>query len=53
MTAAFDGELLNQPSDPTGERAVKEALLVQYFGVYAAQPPLPLLTGETAARSNR
>ena len=48
VTAAFDGELLNQPSDPTGERAVKEALLVQYFGVYAAPPPLPLLTGETA-----
>ena len=46
VTAAFDGQLLNKPSDPSGERAVKEALLVQYFGVYAAQPPLPLLTGE-------
>jgi hypothetical protein len=25
---------------------VKEALLIQYFGVYAAPPPLSLLTGE-------
>ena len=25
---AFDGELLNRPSDPGGERAVAEALLV-------------------------
>ena len=42
VTVAFDGQLLNRPSDPGGERAVKEALLVQYFGVFAAQPPLPL-----------
>ena len=28
VTAAFDGQLLNRPSDPRGERAVKEALLV-------------------------
>jgi hypothetical protein len=46
VTAAFDGQLLNKPSDPSGERQVKEALLVEYLGVYAAQPPLPLLTGE-------
>ncbi len=46
VTVAFDGQLLNRPSDPAGERAVKEALLVQYFGVYAAPPPLPLLNGE-------
>src|SRR5690242_8802636 len=45
VTAAFDGRLLNRPSGPT-ERPVKEALLVQYFGVYAPEPPLPLLTGE-------
>jgi hypothetical protein len=38
VTVAFDGELLNRPSDPGGERAVKEALLVKYYGVYA--PPL-------------
>jgi len=46
VTVAFDGQLLNRPSDPAGERPVKEALLVQYFGVYAAPPPLALLNGE-------
>ena len=40
VTVAFDGQLLNRPSDPGGERLVKEALLIQYFGVYAPQPPL-------------
>ena len=45
VTAAFDGRLLNRPSGRS-ERAVKEALLVEYFGVYAPQPSLPLLTGE-------
>ena len=37
---AFDGQLLNRPSDPGGERPVSEALLVEYFGVYA--PPVPV-----------
>ncbi len=46
VTAAFDGQLLNHPSDPGGERLVKEALLVQYVGVYAAVPPVPLVNGE-------
>jgi hypothetical protein len=46
VTVAFDGQLLNRPSDPGGERPVKEALLVQYFGVFAPQPPLPLLNGD-------
>jgi hypothetical protein len=46
VTVAFDGQLLNRPSDAGGERLVKEALLVQYFGVYAAAPPVPLLNGE-------
>ncbi|HET7129536.1 MAG TPA: phosphodiester glycosidase family protein [Gaiellaceae bacterium] len=45
VTAAFDGRLLNRPSG-RAERAVKEALLVEYFGVFAPEPPLPLLTGE-------
>ena len=45
VTAAFDGRLLGRPSDAGGERAVKEALLVEYFGVYS--PPLvPLLNGD-------
>jgi hypothetical protein len=46
VAVAFDGQLLNRPSDPAGERPVKEALLIQYFGVYAAQPTLPLLNGD-------
>jgi hypothetical protein len=45
VTAAFDGRLLNRPSG-RAERAVKEALLVRYFGVYAPEAALPLLTGE-------
>jgi flagellar hook assembly protein FlgD len=35
---AFDGKLLNRPSDPSGERAISNALLVSYAGVYAAPP---------------
>ena len=46
VTVAFDGQLLNKPSDPGGERLVKEALLIQYFGVYAAPPPLTLVNGD-------
>jgi hypothetical protein len=50
VTAAFDGQLLSRPADTTGERAVREALLVEYFGVYAPPLPLPLLNGD-ATRS--
>jgi hypothetical protein len=46
VTVAFDGQLLNKPSAAAGEQTVKEALLVQYFGVYAPPAPFPLLTGE-------
>jgi hypothetical protein len=46
VTIAFDGQLLNRPSDPGGERQVKEALLIQYFGVYAAPPPLALVNND-------
>ena len=38
-TMAFDGKLLNSPSDRGGERAVAEALTLFYYGVYA--PVLP------------
>jgi hypothetical protein len=38
-TMAFDGKLLNRPSDPGGERAVAEALTLFYYGVHA--PALP------------
>jgi Phosphodiester glycosidase/FlgD Ig-like domain len=48
VTAAFDTRLLNRPSDPTGERAVREALLVEYFGVYAPPLTLPLLNGDSS-----
>jgi hypothetical protein len=37
-TVAFDGQLLNRPSDPSGERPVAEALVIGYTGVYAAVP---------------
>jgi hypothetical protein len=42
-TVAFDGRLLNRPSDPSGERPVAEALVVGYTGVYA-QAPTPTLS---------
>ena len=37
-TMAFDGKLLNRPSDPGGERPVAEALMLFYYGVYATVP---------------
>src|SRR5919198_3418264 len=43
-TMAFDGKLLNRPSDAGGERAVAEALLVFYYGVYAPALADPVLS---------
>jgi hypothetical protein len=43
-TMAFDGRLLNRPSDRTGERAVAEALTLFYFGVYAPALPSTVLS---------
>ena len=43
-TMAFDGKLLNRPSDKGGERAVKEMLAVMYAGVYAPPPTLPVIS---------
>jgi hypothetical protein len=37
-TMAFDGKVLNRPSDSYGERPVGEALVIAYTGVYA--PPV-------------
>jgi flagellar hook assembly protein FlgD len=37
-TMAFDGQLLNRPSDTSGERMVAESLNVMYYGVYAPKP---------------
>lgn len=41
---AFDGKLLNQPSDPSGERRVAEALLVEYTGAYTPLPSVPVVS---------
>jgi hypothetical protein len=43
-TMAFDGRLLNRPSDPGGERPVAETLAVVYTGVYAPTPTLPVVS---------
>jgi hypothetical protein len=37
-TVAFEGKVLNRPSDPGGERAVAEALVVGYTGVFTPAP---------------
>jgi hypothetical protein len=37
-TLAFDGKLLNRPSDPGGERPTSTALQLMYYGVYAPAP---------------
>jgi phosphodiester glycosidase/flagellar hook capping protein FlgD len=42
-TMAFDGHVLNHPSDGS-ERAVAEALVVLYLGVYASHPRLSLFS---------
>jgi hypothetical protein len=43
-TMAFDGELLNRPSDPGGERPVADGLFVFYYGVHAPLPAQPVLS---------
>ena len=43
-TMAFEGELLNRPSDPGGERAVSEGLFLLYTGVYAAPPRVAVVS---------
>ncbi len=43
-TMAFDGKLLNRPSDPGGERAVADSLSIFYTGVYAPPPALPVIS---------
>ena len=43
-TMAFDGALLNRPSDPGGERSVSDALMLLYTGVYAPPPGAPVLS---------
>jgi Phosphodiester glycosidase len=43
-TMAFDGKVLNRPSDPGGERPVAETLAVLYSGVYAPAPALAVVS---------
>ena len=43
-TMAFDGKLLNRPSDPGGERSVGGVAGVLYTGVYAPPPTLPVVS---------
>jgi len=43
-TMAFDGKLLNRPSDPGGERSVAESLAILYTGVYAPPPALGVVS---------
>jgi hypothetical protein len=40
-TLAFDGQVLNHPSDGS-ERAVADAIMVFYYGIYARRPRLRL-----------
>jgi hypothetical protein len=42
VSAAFDGQLLSRPADRSGA-AVKEGLLIQYFGVYAPPVSAPII----------
>jgi hypothetical protein len=49
VTAAFDGQLLSHPSGSNIAQPVREALLVQYFGVYAYPAPVPVVTSSTAS----
>jgi Phosphodiester glycosidase/FlgD Ig-like domain len=43
-TLAFDGTLLNRPSDPGGERAVSDTLALMYRGIYAPALPLSVIS---------
>ena len=51
-TMAFDGKLLNRPSSAGGERAVAEALLVFYYGVYAPALDSPVLSPNADSESD-
>lgn len=49
-TIAFDGTVLNRPSDAGGERPVGEALVIGYTGVYA--PPVAATLSPNADGAN-
>ena len=51
---AFDGRLLNRPSDSGGERRVSNALQLMYYGVYAPAPdPVISPNGDGVAEAQR
>ena len=51
---AFDGQLLNRPSDSGGERPVSNALQLMYYGVYAPTPdPVISPNGDGVAEAQR
>ena len=54
-TAAFDGHLLNHPSDPGGERAIGDGLFLFYYGVHAPPATQAVLSpnGDGVAESQR
>jgi phosphodiester glycosidase len=53
-TLAFDGKLLNRPSDPGGERPASTALQLMYYGVYAPAPePVISPNGDGVAERQR
>ena len=53
-TLAFDGSLLNRPSDPGGERPASTALQLMYYGVYAPTPsPVISPNGDGVAEQQR
>lgn len=53
-TLAFDGSLLNRPSDPAGERPATNALQLMYYGVYAPAPdPVISPNGDGVAEQQR
>jgi hypothetical protein len=43
-TMAFEGNLLNRPSDRGGERAVADGLFFFYYGVHAPPPVQPVVS---------
>jgi hypothetical protein len=53
-TLAFDGTILNRPSDPSGERAVSNSLQLMYYGVYVPAPePIVSPNGDGVAETQR
>src|SRR5581483_7757552 len=48
VTAAFNGQLLSRPRT-SGGRPIKDALLLEYTGVYAPPPSVPVLGKNDAA----